>query len=279
MRRFDPALRGAARADRRRRPRPRAHAPRRLARPRAAVGGVRRALGGDVPRPADPRLRHDPLGHGVGGEVGLRRGGRADDRLRRSLRRRRHLRPRARAHGRGVRARRGDARGRPRRGRPHRGDRLAGQRGRGDERTHAAPAARPDRRRAGLPARTPSAFDRFAAGYAAEMEHFLALAAGRAESAVPAARRAGTRCSLPSPPSGHGRPAAPVAVQHADELLSSGRGEYTGPDPVDAGPVACGPPRRYMSVSTAWSMRACSGGVRHSSAPSMQRWKWTSSRW
>ena len=55
-----------------------------------------------------------------------------------------------------------------------------------------------------------------------------------------------------------------------------------GPGPV-RGLAPWGSPARSrlrnISVSTTWSMRAWAGGVRHSSAPSMHRWKCTSSSW
>jgi myo-inositol 2-dehydrogenase/D-chiro-inositol 1-dehydrogenase len=64
-----------------------------------------------------------------------------------------------------------------------------------------------------------SAFDRFASGYAAEMEHFLALAAGRADNPCPPRDALGTL--LVAVAAERSRTAkAPVAVQHADELLN-----------------------------------------------------------
>jgi myo-inositol 2-dehydrogenase/D-chiro-inositol 1-dehydrogenase len=63
-----------------------------------------------------------------------------------------------------------------------------------------------------------SAFDRFAAGYAAEMDHFLALAAGRAENPCPPRDALGTL--LVAVAAERSRAAgAPVAVEHADDLL------------------------------------------------------------
>ncbi|HEY8857852.1 MAG TPA: Gfo/Idh/MocA family oxidoreductase [Gaiellales bacterium] len=63
-----------------------------------------------------------------------------------------------------------------------------------------------------------SAFDRFAAGYAAEMEHFLALAAGRGNNPCPPRDALGTL--LVAVAAERSRAAgAPVAVQHADDLV------------------------------------------------------------
>ena len=63
-----------------------------------------------------------------------------------------------------------------------------------------------------------SAFDRFAAGYVAEMEHFLAFAAGRAENPCPPRDALGTL--LVAVAAERSRAAdAPVAVQHADDLV------------------------------------------------------------
>jgi myo-inositol 2-dehydrogenase/D-chiro-inositol 1-dehydrogenase len=63
-----------------------------------------------------------------------------------------------------------------------------------------------------------SAFDRFAAGYAAEMEHFLALAAGRGDNPCPPRDALGTL--LVAVAAEQSRAAgAPVAVQHADDLV------------------------------------------------------------
>jgi myo-inositol 2-dehydrogenase / D-chiro-inositol 1-dehydrogenase len=64
-----------------------------------------------------------------------------------------------------------------------------------------------------------SAFDRFAAGYAAEIDHFLALAAGRADNPCPPRDALGTL--LVAVAAERSRAArAPVVVQHADDLLN-----------------------------------------------------------
>jgi myo-inositol 2-dehydrogenase/D-chiro-inositol 1-dehydrogenase len=63
-----------------------------------------------------------------------------------------------------------------------------------------------------------SAFDRFAAGYAAELDHFLALARGDAENPCPPRDALGTL--LVAVAAERSRAArAPVAVQHADDLV------------------------------------------------------------
>ena len=211
-----PGAAGAARPDRRRRPRSRAHAAGGLTRSRAAGRGVRRPLGRDVPRPADPRLRHDPLGHGLRGAVGLRGGRGADDRLRREVRRRRHLRARAPARGRGVRAAGGDARGRPRRGRADRGGRLAA--------TAPAPGSTPARR-CGCSTRSASRriIRRTATrstgslrATSAEVDHFLAVAGGEGDSAC--TPRDALNTMLVAVAAERSRAArAPVAVQQASD--------------------------------------------------------------
>jgi myo-inositol 2-dehydrogenase / D-chiro-inositol 1-dehydrogenase len=62
-----------------------------------------------------------------------------------------------------------------------------------------------------------SAFDRFSAAYVAEMDHFLALAAGRADNPCPPRDALGTL--LVAVAAERSRAAgAPVAVQHADDL-------------------------------------------------------------
>jgi myo-inositol 2-dehydrogenase/D-chiro-inositol 1-dehydrogenase len=63
-----------------------------------------------------------------------------------------------------------------------------------------------------------SAFDRFAAGYAAELDHFLALARGEAENPCPPRDALGTL--LVAEAAERSRAArAPVAVRHADDLV------------------------------------------------------------
>ena len=127
--------------------------------------------------------------------------------------------------------------------------------------------------------------DRFATAYAAEMEHFLAVAAGEAASACEP--RDALNTLLVAVAAERSRAAgAPVAVQHADgPALGTSHVGPPGPGPVGA-QVSRGPRSsparsrlRNISVRTTWSMRACVGGVRHSSAPSMHRWKCTSSSW
>ncbi len=63
-----------------------------------------------------------------------------------------------------------------------------------------------------------SAFDRFAAGYAAELDHFLALARGEAENPCPPRDALGTLLVAVAA-EGSRAARAPVAVQHADDLV------------------------------------------------------------
>ena len=64
-----------------------------------------------------------------------------------------------------------------------------------------------------------SAFDRFAAGYAGEIEHFLEVAAGRAQSAC--TPRDALNTLLVAEAAERSRlAAAPVPVRRADELLT-----------------------------------------------------------
>ena len=124
--------------------------------------------------------------------------------------------------------------------------------------------------------------DRFAAAYAAEMEHFLAVAAGEAASACEP--RDALNTLLVAVAAERSRAAgAPVAVRaRGRPALGTSHVGPPGPGPV-RGLAPWGSPARSrlrnISVSTTWSMRAWAGGVRHSSAPSMHRWKCTSSSW